>query len=194
MLDCWSKAGLADRPEPEDVALRTIRLAIAIGLACVAAPALAQDPSQQATPPVPPGRYTFSRVEDGILRLDHVSGQITICSQHTAGWACQAVPEDRAALEAEIARLQDEVGSLKRDIAALKAPPAAAQNDQAKTDDAKKDEAKKDDTRKGDAKVIPQLKLPSNEDIERARSALEDAWRRLVDMIMNFQKDMLRKE
>ena len=31
------------------------------------------------------------------------------------------------------------------------------------------------------------------EDIDRARAAIENAWRRLVDMIMNFQKDMMRK-
>jgi hypothetical protein len=31
------------------------------------------------------------------------------------------------------------------------------------------------------------------EDMERARVALEGAWRRLVEMIVNFQKDMMRK-
>ena len=31
------------------------------------------------------------------------------------------------------------------------------------------------------------------EDIERARGAIENAWRRLVDMLVNFQKDMMRK-
>ena len=31
------------------------------------------------------------------------------------------------------------------------------------------------------------------EDLERARVAFENAWRRLVDMIVNLQKDMMRK-
>jgi hypothetical protein len=31
------------------------------------------------------------------------------------------------------------------------------------------------------------------EDIERARVAIENAWRRLVEIIANFQKDMMRK-
>ncbi len=31
------------------------------------------------------------------------------------------------------------------------------------------------------------------EDIARARAAIEHAWHRLVDMIVNFQKDMMRK-
>jgi hypothetical protein len=31
------------------------------------------------------------------------------------------------------------------------------------------------------------------EDLARARAAFENAWRRLVEMIVNFQKDMMRK-
>jgi hypothetical protein len=31
------------------------------------------------------------------------------------------------------------------------------------------------------------------EDLARARVALENAWRRLVEMIVNFQKDMMPK-
>jgi hypothetical protein len=31
------------------------------------------------------------------------------------------------------------------------------------------------------------------EDLERARLAFENAWRRLVEMIVNLQKDMKRK-
>ena len=36
-----------------------------------------------------------------------------------------------------------------------------------------------------------ELKLPSREDMERARAALGDAWRKLMDMIGQMQKDML---
>ena len=99
--------------------MRNTRLALAVGLACAAWPAVAQEPPKDA----PPARYTFNRVDDGFLRLDAVSGQVTICNQRPAGWACQAVPEDRAALEKEIARLQDEVTSLKSEVATLREPP-----------------------------------------------------------------------
>ena len=90
------------------------------------------------------------------------------------GWACLAVPEDRAALEMEIARLQDEVAGLKSDVAALR-PPADL------TPRSKRDEADK----------FSESEL--RQDMERARVALENAWRRLVDMIVTFQKDMMRK-
>ena len=149
-----------------------MRLAIAVLLGCAATSALAQD----STPPNPPLRYSFNRVDDGFLRLDNSSGQVAFCSPHTVGWACQAVPEDRAALEKEIARLQDEVTSLKTQIAGLRAPllPPRPPADLAPAP--KSDEAK-------------QLR----EDLDRARVAIENAWRRLVDMIMNLQKDMMRK-
>jgi hypothetical protein len=131
-----------------------------------------QTPAQ----PSPPARYAFNRVNDGFLRLDNVTGNVAYCGQTSAGWACQAVPEDRAALEKEIARLQDEVASLKQEVAAFRDPlpprppadltPPSANNDKS-------------------------AELRS--DMKRAGAALKNAWDSLVDMISNFQKDMLRK-
>ena len=150
----------------------TAKLIVALLLGCVATYALAQNSS----PANPPPRYSFQRVDDGFLRLDNSSGQIAFCSAHTVGWACQAVPEDRAALEKEIARLQDEVTKLKTEIAGLLAPLPPPRPPADLTPAPTSDEAK-------------QLR----QDIDRARAAIENAWRRLVDMIMNFQKDMMRK-
>ena len=148
-----------------------MRLAIAVLLGCAATSALAQD----STPPNAALRYSFNRVDDGFLRLDNSSGQVAFCSPHTVGWACQAVPEDRAALEKEIARLQDEVTSMKAEIAGLRAPLPPPRPPADLTPAPKSEEAK-------------QLR----EDIDRARAAIENAWRRLVDMIVNFQKDIRR--
>ena len=44
------------------------------------------------------------------------TGEVALCSQRTVGWACQAAPEDRAALENEIARLRSENAALKQAI------------------------------------------------------------------------------
>jgi hypothetical protein len=148
--------------------MRNTRLAIALALACAAAPALAED----ANPPA--ARYSFSRVDDGFLRLDIQTGQVAHCGPASVGWACQAVAEDRAALEKEIARLQDEVASLKQEVASLRAPPAPPPADLSPPDN-------RDDA----------VKL--REDMDRARVAFENAWRSLVDMIMTFQKDMMKK-
>src|SRR2546429_8389373 len=67
-------------------------------------------------------RYTFNRVDDGYLRLDGRTGQVSICARRPAGWTCEAVPDERAALEAEIARLQGENIAVKKELLACNLP------------------------------------------------------------------------
>lgn len=88
----------------------------------------------QSTPDSENGRYTFSPTTDGVLRLDTRTGSIASCHNRIAGWSCYAVPDERAALDAEIgkltrentqlkdslARFRDEQARFDRDIAALK--------------------------------------------------------------------------
>ena len=156
--------------------MRVAKLAIALALICVASPASADVAGQIPEQAAPPARYAFNRVNDGFLRLDNVTGNVSFCGPTSAGWACQAVPEDRAALEKEIARLQDEVSSLKQTVASLREPPPPRPPADLTPPSDKSDEAAK-----------------LRADIERAKVAVENAWRRLVDMLVGFQKDMLRK-
>jgi hypothetical protein len=72
--------------------------------------------AQTATPDAENGRYSFNPVPDGVLRLDIRSGQVSHCSQSDAGWACKVVPDERSALETEIARLQGENATLKKEL------------------------------------------------------------------------------
>jgi hypothetical protein len=202
-------------PEKEDAAMRKPTLAIAALLTCATLPALAQSGQEQQQPPpaaqpAPPkaddtpravkapavadngatraSRFTFNRVDDGFLRLDNQTGQIAYCSPHSVGWACQAVPEDRTALEKEISRLKDEIAALQAQVALLheQAPPRPPAEltppppPGPPTADKDQDRANQDS-----AKL--------REDLERARLAFENAWRRLVEMIVNLQKDMKRK-
>jgi len=160
--------------------MRATNLAIVAALICATAPAVAQIQidvqGQDAAHANVPSRYSFKRVNDGFLRLDNSSGQVAFCNPDSVGWACQVVPEDRAALEKEIARLQDEVASLKSEVAALREPPPPR--------------PPADLTPRSDKNVdVENLR----EDIARARVAVENAWRRLVEMIVNFQKDVMRK-
>ncbi len=88
--------------------------AIVVAVFCLIAPALADE----ETPDNEHGRYSFSKIAEGLLRLDMQTGQVSVCSQRAVGWACQAAPEDRAVLENEIARLRTENAALKKDILA----------------------------------------------------------------------------
>jgi hypothetical protein len=147
--------------------------------------------------PLMPGRYSFTRVEKGLLRLDVQAGGVSFCRPIDAGWVCDAVPEERAALEKEMDELRgelkaakDEVATAKLEIAALKgeieglrAPPPPPVPPQT-------------------VPPVPStpsehsgltITLPNEEDIARARGYIADTWRRLVEMIAQWQKDVLPK-
>jgi hypothetical protein len=140
-------------------------------LALTLAGALITAPAHAQTAETEDNRYQFNRVEDGYLRLDLKTGQVSLCSRRSVGWACQAVPDDRAAYDGEIARLQGENAALKKAMLDRGLPlpggvtpdvPAARDRD---------------------------LKLPSHADVDRMVSAVEKVWRRLVEMLMSLQKD-----
>jgi hypothetical protein len=161
----------------------------------------AQDPAPVPPPaaseapkdivPQPPGRFSLSRVEGGFLRLDSVTGHMSFCSPHTVGWACQAVPEDRAALDAEIARLQRELGKLKDEIAKAQLPPEPPRPPGDIPPQAGENQGR--DQNQAQSQDEAKLRLPSREEMERARAALERAWQHLVEMISEFQKDLTKK-
>jgi hypothetical protein len=148
--------------------------AIIAAVFCLVAPAVADE----QTPDNDHGRYSFSKVADGLLRLDMQTGEVSVCSQRAVGWACQAAPEDRAVLENEIARLRTENAALKKDIlahglplpgVATPEPPAARETDRA-----------------------PQL--GDNSDLDRMVAIAGRLWHRFVDAIARAQKQVLNNK
>jgi hypothetical protein len=151
------------------IQMRPLALAIA-GYALLCGPAAPQG----APPEGEDGRFSFFHVDGGYLRLDGRSGQVSLCVRRQAGWLCQAAPEERAALEAEIARLQAQNAALKKAVLAHDLPlpagvpadaPAARQGSPAFAD------------REG----------------SQIMSAIGNVWRRLVAMIVSVQRDLLRR-
>ena len=103
-----------------------------------------------------------------MLRLDTRTGAVSICARKDASWACTSVPDERQALENEIARLQRENGALKKDMLARGLPlPGGVVS------------APSSQQRELNLKVP----LPSDAEIDRVMSAFEKMWRRLVDMM-----------
>jgi hypothetical protein len=78
--------------------------------------------AQSTVPDNDDSRDTFNRVDDGYLRLDGRTGQVSICARRPVGWTCEAAPDERAALEAEIARLQGENTTVKKELLARNLP------------------------------------------------------------------------
>ena len=135
------------------------------------------------------GRYALAPVADGVLRLDTRTGAVSTCNNTGTGWACYAVPDERAALDAEIGRLQADNEKLRTELAARE-PTVPGKIDEAlpKADSLKKPEPKVAD---GERKI--EIPLPSDRDMDRMMSFLERAWRRLVDIANRMQKDVAGK-
>jgi septal ring factor EnvC (AmiA/AmiB activator) len=97
--------------------LRLLVVLVSVAPIVAAAPqnAFAQSAAQSASaqPDSENGRYSFAPTVDGVLRLDTRTGRIASCNNRIAGWSCYAVPDERAALDAEIGRLQRENATLK---------------------------------------------------------------------------------
>src|SRR5690606_12890456 len=47
--------------------------------------------AQNGAPDTENGRYSFNRVEDGFLRLDQRTGQVSVCARRDLGWSCHPV-------------------------------------------------------------------------------------------------------
>jgi hypothetical protein len=143
----------------------------------------------QSMPDAANGRYALSPVTDGVIRLDTRTGAVSTCTDTGTGWACYAVPDERAALDAEIGRLQADNEKLKAQLAERE-PTVTGKIDEPlpKTDSLKQPEPKIAD---GERKI--EIPLPSDRDMDRMMSFLEQAWRRLVEMANRMQKDVTGK-
>lgn len=122
------------------------------------------------------GRFTFHRADEGYLRLDGRSGHVSLCARRPAGWLCQAVPDERAALESEIARLQGDNARLKKELLSRNLPlPGGSRPEM---------------TGRGE-ESRPQL--PSDAELNRIMAFIEKVWKRMVEMIVTAQKDLMKK-
>jgi hypothetical protein len=131
----------------------------------------------QTSPDSENGRFSFHRMDEGYLRLDTRTGLVSVCARKAVGWACHPVPDERSALENEIARLQAENGVLKKDMLARNIPlPGGIRKDApvAKLPDI-------------------ELKLPSDSDLDRVFTFMDKVWRRLADKMTAIQRDYFGK-
>ncbi|MEA2930300.1 MAG: hypothetical protein QOG38_2728 [Hyphomicrobiales bacterium] len=145
--------------------MRRFTVVLVAASAALALPALAQ-----TAPDSENGRFTFSQVPNGMLRLDTRSGEVSLCSKQASGYSCTVVPDERSALESEIARLQRENGTLKKEMIArgLSLPGNVTGLPAGPTEQ---------------RELQLKVPLPSDAEIDRVMSAFEKMWRRIVDMV-----------
>jgi hypothetical protein len=166
------------------------------------ATASAQDtatpPATTQTAPGDDGRYSFHRSGDGFIRLDSRTGEVAQCGWGSTGWACKLVPDERAALESEIGRLQRDNADLKKSLLShnIELPNGMVAKAQTPTAAAPVPPA---DVPDPSAKVPPQVSPqvspqgPTDAEIDRAFAFMKNVWRRLVDMMADLQRDIQKK-
>jgi hypothetical protein len=161
-------------PRPEIPAMpRLFAAPLALILTALPLTALAQNGAPVGAPDTENGRYSFSRIDDGHLRLDQRTGQVSVCTRRNMGWSCHPVPDERAALEDEITRLQRDNAALKQEMLARGITPPGGPVAKAPS-----------------ATEKPAIKLPSDAELDRAMAMMERVWKRLVDMVQRWQREM----
>lgn len=140
---------------------------ITMAFVACAVPAFAQtaDPDDK--------RFTLYKVAEGFLRLDGRTGAVSLCMRPESGWACTAVPDERSALENEIARLANENATLKKTVLGRGEPlPGLPPRPPAD---------------------VGVNKLPSDAEVDRVMAFMGKLYRRMLDMIANVQRDFVNK-
>jgi hypothetical protein len=96
-------------------------LSVAVCLACLASPALAEtatpDPAVSEN-----GRYSMTPAPGGFLRLDTRNGAVSLCKVENGAARCAAAIEERTALQDEIDRLARQNEALKGGSSASRLP------------------------------------------------------------------------
>ncbi|KQW21252.1 hypothetical protein ASC80_14195 [Afipia sp. Root123D2] len=140
----------------------------------------------QSAPDTENGRYTLSPVAEGFLRLDTRTGAVSTCTSK-GGWVCRVVPDERAALDIEIGRLQNENLKLKEQLA-QREPPVGGKIDAPL---AKEDSLKK--SAPADKAERPKIELELPDDHDKLMAWIERVWSQLIDMANRMQKKLSEK-
>ncbi|WP_018389115.1 hypothetical protein [Ancylobacter sp. FA202] len=175
----------------------TIRMTNGLGRAAPLVAAILLAASAQAQPAADPAaeqvRFTVQTVEGGLLRLDTQTGAMSFCAQRAGGWACEAVPDDRAALEAEIDRLQARIATLEKSRGAggagvpdIMAPPQAAPPGVAPPETSPPAAAPSTPSPEANGELPAQAR----ERLDQAMNLAEHAFRRFVEMVERLRKDL----
>ncbi len=160
-------------------------------------------------------RFAFHPMNGGFLRLDLFTGAIALCSQNAADWICVPGRDERDALDREIARLKRDNAILKNTLlehgvplpnnmkAAVPAfPPAANGGGKESGAPAAAEAAPRPPQTVPPHAPEPAASAKSGEtdrasrddaEIERIMAVMEKVWRRLVEMMMNIQRDLQKK-
>jgi len=69
-------------------------------------------------------RYRLERTDNGLVRMDTVTGEMSICQEREGRLVCRMAGDERAAFEQELERLQASVQALEKRVSELEGAQA----------------------------------------------------------------------
>jgi chaperonin cofactor prefoldin len=117
------------------------------------------------------GRYTMSPTEDGVVRLDTMTGAMALCTRTANHWACEDMSDSQQLLMREIEKLQAKNKSLQDQVDQLEETLGLGEN-------------------QADApKPGTQFALPNEADVDKAFDYLESMLKKLHERMEKLQKE-----
>jgi len=146
-------------------------------------------------------RFAFHRTDSGFVRLDLHTGAVASCSQTGTGWTCIPGREERAALDGEIARLQRDNAVLKNALLERGLPlPSDTRTDTSTTATVRPMESVPRPPQSVPPAASASPKSAESDhgshddtELDRVMNVMEKFWRRLVEMMMDIQRDIQKK-
>ncbi|MBO6675382.1 MAG: hypothetical protein JJ908_09945 [Rhizobiales bacterium] len=136
--------------------------------------------AQLVTDPLDGDQYLIVEVDDGVLRIDRQSGDISECQETQNGWICRLTADDRLAYEAEINRLDAEVERLEEELLAAREALQADEQDLSLIPEDGVNEPS----------VRERLDLPTDEELDAVMDTAEEVMRRFFDMVQGLREDI----
>jgi len=173
-------------------------MAFIVVVVCAAQVVLLRAQERSPGPPdIGNPRFAYHRANDGYVRLDLRSGEVSTCKQREADWTCTPAREERAALEEDIARLKRDNALLKNALLEhglpLPAPSSeatAAARSTAPSAPESQAVASALPSEDRDAPPRPPAAIPTETDVphergklDRAVDVMEHLWHRLVALV-----------
>jgi predicted nuclease with TOPRIM domain len=104
-------------------------------------------------------RYRLEKTENGYIRMDTRTGEVSTCEETTGKLVCTIAPDERLALQDEIERLQAKLDALDQRVAKLEAQPS-----------------------------IPKVLVPSDEEVDKSLDIMEKFFHRFMGIMKEMDK------
>ncbi len=115
-------------------------------------------------------RFDIKPAGDGFIKLDKRTGGLTHCRQVDQNWTCKALNDDSTELSASVEDLLADAAKIKQENRDLKAKVAQLEEKLAKLEANPKE-----------------LKLPSDEDVDKIMGFFEKLMQRFMDFARQMQ-------